>query len=160
MYNAIIHANTPSSMLLSSKRQCREMRCGGSSRAVFYKILQVLFLIFLRSFTAALLPLLPPRSKLSSSTWIAVLMASSKTSATPICSFAEHSIYLAPILFATAWPCSGVTGVRPCVRRSSIHVRLFRRSDLRPTRTSGVVGQKCRTSGYHCESQLTKATVL
>ena len=25
----------------------------------------------------------------------------------------------------------------------------MRRSDLRPTRTSGVVGQKWRTSGYH-----------
>ena len=80
-------------------------------------------------------------------------MANSNTSATPVCSFAEHSIYVAPIRFATACPCSGVTGVKPCVRRSSMHVRLFRRSDLSPTRTKGVVGQKCRTSGYHCSRQ-------
>lgn len=32
-----------------------------------------------------------------------------------------------------------------------MQVRLLRRSDLRPTRTSGVFGQKCRTSGYHCD---------
>jgi hypothetical protein len=30
-----------------------------------------------------------------------------------------------------------------------MHVRLLRRSDLRPTRMRGVVGQKWRTSGYH-----------
>lgn len=76
-------------------------------------------------------------------------MASSKTSATPFCSLAEHSTYLAPMRLATAWPCSGVTGVRPCVRRSSMQARLWRRSDLRPTRIRGVVGQKWRTSGYH-----------
>ena len=34
-----------------------------------------------------------------------------------------------------------------------MQVRLFRRSDLSPTRTKGVVGQKCRTSGYHCGRQ-------
>lgn len=78
-----------------------------------------------------------------------MLMANSKTSETPFCSFAEHSTYLAFILFATASPCSGVTGVRPCVRRSSMQARLVRRSDLRPTRIRGVVGQKWRTSGYH-----------
>ena len=32
-----------------------------------------------------------------------------------------------------------------------MQVRLLRRSDLRPTRISGVVGQKWRTSGYHCD---------
>jgi len=30
-----------------------------------------------------------------------------------------------------------------------MHVRLVRKSDLRPTRIRGVVGQKWRTSGYH-----------
>jgi hypothetical protein len=30
-----------------------------------------------------------------------------------------------------------------------MHVLLERRSDFRPTRTRGVVGQKWRTSGYH-----------
>ena len=30
-----------------------------------------------------------------------------------------------------------------------MQVRLLRKSDLRPTRMSGVVGQKWRTSGYH-----------
>ncbi len=33
-----------------------------------------------------------------------------------------------------------------------MHVRLPRRSDLRPQRMMGVVGQKWRTSGYHCRS--------
>jgi hypothetical protein len=32
-----------------------------------------------------------------------------------------------------------------------MQVRLFLRSDLRPQRMMGVVGQKWRTSGYHCE---------
>ena len=31
-----------------------------------------------------------------------------------------------------------------------MQVFLVRRSDLRPTRIMGVVGQKCKTSGYHC----------
>ena len=30
-----------------------------------------------------------------------------------------------------------------------MQVRFWRRSDFRPTRMRGVVGQKCRTSGYH-----------
>jgi hypothetical protein len=30
-----------------------------------------------------------------------------------------------------------------------MQVLLVRRSDFRPTRIIGVVGQKCRTSGYH-----------
>jgi hypothetical protein len=42
-----------------------------------------------------------------------------------------------------------VMGVRPCVLRSSMQVRLLRKSDFKPTRIMGVVGQKCRTSGYH-----------
>lgn len=79
----------------------------------------------------------------------AVLTASSKTSSTPDISLLLHSTYTAPIRFATAWPCSGVTGVNPWVLRRSIQERLQRRSDLSPTRISGVVGQKWRTSGYH-----------
>ena len=32
-----------------------------------------------------------------------------------------------------------------------MQVRFVRRSDLRPQRMMGVVGQKWRTSGYHCD---------
>lgn len=78
-------------------------------------------------------------------------MAVSKISCTPVISLDEHSMYRAPIFAATDLPCCCVTGVRPCVLRSSMQVRLFRRSDLRPQRMMGVVGQKWRTSGYHCE---------
>lgn len=60
-------------------------------------------------------------------------------------------MYMALIFLATSAPCALVTGVSPCVLRSSIHVRLLRRSDLRPQRMIGVVGQKWRTSGYHWE---------
>ncbi len=80
----------------------------------------------------------------------AVLTASSKTSSTPRISLLLHSTYMAFMRFATAWPCSGVTGVRPWVLRRSMQARLVRRSDLSPTRIRGVVGQKWRTSGYHC----------
>lgn len=76
-------------------------------------------------------------------------MAVSNISCTPVISLDEHSMYLAPIFWATDLPCCCVTGVRPCVLRSSMQVRLFRRSDLRPQRMMGVVGQKWRTSGYH-----------
>ena len=31
-----------------------------------------------------------------------------------------------------------------------MQVFLVRRSDLSPTKIIGVVGQKCKTSGYHC----------
>ena len=79
----------------------------------------------------------------------AVLTASSKTSSTPCISLLLHSTYTAFIRFATDWPCSGVTGVRPWVLRRSMQARFVRRSDLRPTRMRGVVGQKWRTSGYH-----------
>jgi len=81
-------------------------------------------------------------------------MAVSKISCTPFISLEEHSMYLAPILVATDLPCCCVTGVRPCVFRSSMHVRLCRRSDLRPQRMMGVVGQKWRTSGYHWEESV------
>lgn len=84
----------------------------------------------------------PPRT--------AVSIAVSNISCTPVISFDEHSMYMALIFLATSAPCALVTGVRPCVLRSSIHVRLLRRSDLRPQRIMGVVGQKWRTSGYHC----------
>ena len=81
-------------------------------------------------------------------------MAVSKISCTPFISLDEHSMYFAPILVATDLPCCCVTGVRPCVLRSSMHVRLFRRSDLRPQRMIGVVGQKWRTSGYHWQESV------
>ena len=80
----------------------------------------------------------------------AVSTASSNTSCTPDISLLLHSTYMAPIWLATFWPCSAVTGVRPWVLRRSMQDFLLRRSDLRPTRMRGVVGQKWRTSGYHC----------
>lgn len=79
----------------------------------------------------------------------AVLTAMSKISCTPFISLLLHSTYVAPICLATLWPCSGVTGVKPWVLSRSIHARFVRRSDLRPTRMRGVVGQKWSTSGYH-----------
>lgn len=79
----------------------------------------------------------------------AVLTASSKTSSTPLISLLLHSTYIAFICRATRCPCSGVTGVNPWVLSKSMQERFVRRSDLRPTSMSGVVGQKWRTSGYH-----------
>jgi len=81
----------------------------------------------------------------------AVSTAISKISCTPSISLLLHSTYVAPICFATLAPCSGVTGVRPWVFSRSMQARLVRRSDFRPTRMRGVVGQKWRTSGYHWE---------
>lgn len=84
----------------------------------------------------------------------AMVTARSKISCTPLISLLLHSRYVAPILRATVAPCSGVTGVSPCVFSRSMQVRLVRRSDLRPTRMTGVVGQKCKTSGYHFRSSV------
>lgn len=128
------------------------------------RILQLLFLGFLTTSTRP-----PGRSCLDSRccfiaiSWpTAVFTANSKTSSTPFISLLLHSTYMAPICFATLWPCSGVTGVRPWVLRRSMHTRLVRRSDLSPTRMSGVVGQKWRTSGYHymiCDQQMMSPTM-
>ena len=87
----------------------------------------------------------------ASSSLTATLMAVSKISSTPFISLLLHSMYRAFMRAATDWPCSEVTGVSPCVFSRSIQVRLLRRSDLRPRSMMGVVGQKCRTSGYHCD---------
>lgn len=113
------------------------------------RILQLLLFFFFA--TTPLAPFLcaAPSSAESSCPRTAMSMAVSKTSCTPTCSLDEHSMYNAPIFCATALPCCCVTGVRPCVLSSSMQVRLERRSDLRPQRMIGVVGQKCRTSGYH-----------
>jgi hypothetical protein len=46
----------------------------------------------------------------------------------------------------TSWK---VMGAWPWVRRILIARALCRRSDFRPTRRTGVFGQKCLTSGYH-----------
>lgn len=113
------------------------------------RILQLL--LFFR-FAGTAPPLDPPRfcaPSSSSRPLTAVSMAVSKISCTPFISFDEHSMYMAPILSATARPCCCVTGVRPWVLRSSMQVRFVRRSDFRPQRMMGVVGQKWRTSGYH-----------
>lgn len=118
-----------------------------------HKIRHVLFLAFFPPFRLPPPPVPPLIVLLSSyelsSASITIFTASSKTWSTPCISLLLHSTYVAPIRFATAWPCSGVTGVRPWVLRRSMHVRLVRRSDFRPTRMRGVVGQKWRTSGYH-----------
>ena len=50
----------------------------------------------------------------------------------------------------TSW---NVIGAWPWVRRILIARALCRRSDFRPTRRTGVFGQKCRTSGYHCQDK-------
>ena len=65
-------------------------------------------------------------------------IAMAKISSTPILSLLLHSMYRAPIFSATAIPVSVVTGVNPCVLSRSMHVRFVRKSDLRPTSTSGV----------------------
>lgn len=39
-----------------------------------------------------------------------------------------------------------------------MQVRFVRRSDLRPQRMMGVVGQKWRTSGYHCDALVSMAS--
>lgn len=111
-----------------------------------------LLLFFLLATGPPIFPPAPPFSSPSSSRpRTATSRAVSKMSCTPFISFEEHSIYIAPILSATARPCCCVTGVRPWVLRSSMQVLLLRRSDLRPQRIMGVVGQKWRTSGYHCD---------
>lgn len=106
---------------------------------------QPLFLLFLVTGD-----LRPPASGLDSrcccfdafSCPTAVLTANSNTSSTPFISLLLHSTYTAPICLATRCPCSGVTGVKPWVLRRSMQTRFVRRSDFRPTRMSGVVGQK------------------
>lgn len=85
-----------------------------------------------------LLPFVASCSRFFRSFATTVRMAHSKISSTPVISLLLHSIYPAPIFWETARPCSVVTGVRPWVLSMSIHVFLYRRSDLRPTRMSGV----------------------
>ena len=116
------------------------------------RILQLL-LFFLFAGAAAVAPPSFPVSS-SSRPRTAMSMAVSKISCTPFISFEEHSMYIAPIFSATARPCCCVTGVRPWVLRSSMQVLLLRRSDLRPQRMMGVVGQKWRTSGYHYDTSV------
>ena len=111
------------------------------------RILQLLLFFLFIGADAAVLP--PSCTALSSRPRTAVSIAVSNISCTPCISLDEHSMYIAPIFSATARPCCCVTGVRPCVLRSSMQVRLLRRSDFRPQRMIGVVGQKWRTSGYH-----------
>lgn len=141
-----------------------------------YRILQVRFLTFFPGRgapppvdvgLARLLTLLrPPRLVGSwvdhpcSSIEIAASTAFAKTSSTPRISLLLHSAYVAPIRWATFSPCSGVMGVKPWVFRSSMQVRLLRKSDFRPTRIIGVVGQKCRTSGYHYRNLLDQCCIV
>jgi hypothetical protein len=81
--------------------------------------------------------------------FILSLKASVKTSCKPCPVLAEHSAYFAPISFATAAPCSGLTGFRPC----ALSIRLVwsspRRSVFVPTNIIGVPSQKWATSGNH-----------
>lgn len=87
---------------------------------------------------------LPAAADAADSSWFlrslatTVRMARSKISSTPRISLLLHSMYSAFIFLATTMACSVVTGVRPCVLSMSMHVFLYRRSDLRPTRTRGV----------------------
>jgi hypothetical protein len=121
----------------------------GNSIALYRNLQPPFFFLFL----SPLIPLPRPPAlviSLSSSSRIATIIAVSKISSTPMFSLDEHSIYRAPMRCAIAMPCSGVTGVRPWVLRRSMQVFLWRRSDFRPRRIKGVVGQKWRTSGYHC----------
>lgn len=117
-----------------------------SSRSHFHKIGHPLF--FPRFPFHPIPEPLPANRSLSLASFIsiscptAVLTANSKTSSTPLISLLLHSTYIAFICRATRWPCSGVTGVNPWVLSSSMQERLVRRSDLRPTSMSGVVGQK------------------
>lgn len=83
--------------------------------------------------------------------------AKANTSRTPCPVFAEHSMYFAPISFATAAPCSGVTGVVPCAPSIRLVCSSFRRSVFVPTRIKGVPSQKCDTSGNHCVAIIKKA---
>lgn len=76
--------------------------------------------------------------RLLSSLATTMLIACSKISSTPLISLLLHSRYIAPILSATACPCSRVTGVSPWVFSRSMQVFLVRRSDLRPRRINGV----------------------
>ncbi len=123
------------------------MACQSEERRTHYRILQLLFFFLLLTPPSFEDPLLS--GPLYSSP-TAMVMAVSKISSTPVISLLLHSMYVAPIRSATARPCSVVTGVRPCVLRSSMQFFLCRRSDFRPSRITGVVGQKWRTSGYHC----------
>ena len=121
-----------------------------ASQRTYYadqRILQLL--LFFRLAGAPVGAPVPFAVSISSRPRTAVSSAVSKISCTPLISFDEHSMYIAPIFSATARPCCCVTGVRPCVLSSSIQVRFVRRSDFRPQRIMGVVGQKWRTSGYH-----------
>jgi hypothetical protein len=102
----------------------------------FYMITHLCFFIFL--------PHLP---------FILSRNANAKTSLTPRPVFAEHSIYFAPISFATAVPCSGVTGVCPCAPNIRRVCSSRRRSVLVPTNSNGTPSQKCATSGNHCLSR-------
>lgn len=130
----------------------------GETRPGNHSILQVRFLIlFPPPPPPPPCPALLPGLKLwrllfqpCSSTATTVLTARENTSSTPRISLLLHSTYDAFMRLAIISPCSWVTGVRPWVLSSSMQFRLPRRSDFKPTRIIGVVGQKWRTSGYHC----------
>ena len=82
--------------------------------------------------------------------------ASVNTSCTPCPVLAEHSMYLAPISFATAAPCSDVTGVCPCALSIRCVCSSRRRSVLVPTNISGVPSQKWYTSGNHWTDEISE----
>ena len=82
--------------------------------------------------------------------FILSLRARLKTSLTPLPVLALHSMYFAPISFATAAPCSEETGVSPCAESMRFVCSSARRSIFVPTSSSGVPSQKWATSGCHC----------
>lgn len=71
------------------------------------------------------------------------------TSWTPVPVLAEHSIYRAPISFATLCPCSADTGAWPCAPNIRLVCSSLRRSIFVATSMRGVPSQKCATSGNH-----------
>lgn len=106
-----------------------------------HRILQLRFFFLLLGTPLPLLAICRSALRFSSSP-TATVIARLKMSSTPVISLLLHSMYEAPILEATCLPCSVVTGVRPWLRRSSIQFFLCRRSDFRPSKMIGVVGQK------------------
>ena len=89
-----------------------------------------------------------PPSNVSS----AARVAASNTSSTPSPVRLEHSRYfLAPISFATSWPCLYPTNCWLFLRISSIAAGSCRRSFFRPTRMIGTPGHLSLASSTHCE---------
>lgn len=83
--------------------------------------------------------------------------ASSNTCLRPRCVSAEHSMYLTErILFANFWPCSRLSGDKPCSANAFNVSRSSRKSIFVPTKSTGASGQWCFISGYHLDVTFSK----